>query len=138
MHDVAGETNKTVANSDDVDAFVAAVADGQRRADAALLVHLMADVTGQPAVLWGRAIIGFGTRHYRYESGREGDMPAVGFSPRKAQTVLYLTGGPDAYEDLLPGLGPYSTGKGCLYLKRVDRADTVTLRAMIARSFAAG
>jgi hypothetical protein len=67
-------------------------------------------------VLWGSSIIGFGSWHYRYPSGREGDTAAVGFSPRKAQTVLYLTGGMDLYEDLLTRLGQHRTGKGCLYL----------------------
>lgn len=129
--------NKTTATDGDVDAFITTIADGQRQRDARLLVDLMKEVTGQPPVLWGTAIIGFGSRHYRYPSGREGDTVAVGFSPRKAQTVLYLNGGMDLYEDLLAQLGQHTTGKGCLYLKRVDQADPPTLRAIIDRAYRA-
>ncbi|MEV4513703.1 DUF1801 domain-containing protein [Dactylosporangium sp. NPDC049525] len=129
------DTNQTTPGDGDVGAFVDTVTDERRRADARHLVELMGAVTGQPAVLWGRAIIGFGSRHYRYESGREGDMPAVSFSPRKAQTVLYLTGGLEVYEDLLARLGPHTTSKGCLYLKRVGDADDAVLRELVGRSF---
>jgi hypothetical protein len=134
---VADGANKTVATDGDVGAFLDGVADEQRRRDARLLVDVMREVTGQPAVLWGRAIIGFGSRHYRYASGREGDTVAVGFSPRKAQTVLYLTGALAEYGDLLARLGEHKTGGGCLYLKRVDRADAAALRDIIARSYRA-
>jgi hypothetical protein len=132
---VADVPNKTVATDGDVDAFVRTIADEQRRNDARLLVDLMRGVTGQPPVLWGTSIIGFGSRHYRYPSGREGDTAAVGFSPRKAQTVLYLTGGMDQYEDLLAQLGQHKTTTGCLYLKRVDQADPEILRNIIDRSY---
>lgn len=127
--------NKTTATDGDVDAFITTIADEQRRSDARLLVDLMKEVTGQPPVLWGTAIIGFGSQHYRYPSGREGDTVAVGFSPRKAQTVLYLNGGMDLYEDLLAQLGQHTTGKGCLYLKRVDQADQLALRAIVDRAY---
>jgi hypothetical protein len=129
------DTNITTPGDGDVGAFVDGVADERRRADARHLVELMGTVTGQPAVLWGRAIIGFGSRHYRYASGREGDVPAVSFSPRKARTVLYLNGGLDVYQDLLDRLGPHTTSKGCLYLQRVTDADDAVLRELIARSF---
>jgi hypothetical protein len=134
---VARSSNKTIATDGDVGAFLDAVADEQRRRGARLLLELMREVTGQPAVLWGTSIIGFGSRHYRYRSGREGDTPAVSFSPRKAQTVLYLTGGLATYEDLLTRLGPYQTGQGCLYLKRVDQAGAQALREIVARSYRA-
>lgn len=130
-------SNKTTATDGDVGAFVDAVADEQRRRDAQLLLSLMREVTGQPAVMWGTSIVGFGSRHYRYPSGREGDTLAVGFSPRKAQMVLYLTGVLDEYEDLLARLGRHQTGKGCLYLKRVDQADAAALRDIVARSYRA-
>ncbi len=129
------DRNQTTAGDGDVAAFVDGVADERRRDDARHLVELMGAVTGQPAVMWGTAIIGFGSRHYRYDSGREGDVPAVGFSPRKAQTVLYLTGGPEAYQDLLDRLGPHTLGKSCLYLKRVGDADDAVLRELVGRSF---
>jgi hypothetical protein len=132
---VADVPNKTAATDGDVGAFVRTIADEQRRGDAQLLVDLMREVTGQPPVLWGTSIIGFGSQHYRYPSGREGDTVAVGFSPRKAQTVLYLTGGMDLYEDLLTQLGQHTTGKGCLYLKRVNQADPRTLREIIDRAY---
>jgi Domain of unknown function (DU1801) len=132
---VAASSNKTTATEGDVGAFLDAIADEQRQGDAHLLVDLMREVTGQPPVMWGTSIIGFGSRHYRYPSGREGDTAAVGFSPRKAQTVLYLTGGLDEYEDLLARLGQHQTGKGCLYLKRVNQANAQALRDIIARSY---
>jgi hypothetical protein len=132
---MADSANKTIPTDGDVDAFVDAIADEQRRSDARLLVDLMREVTGQPPVLWGTSIIGFGSRHYRYASGREGDTAAIGFSPRKAQTVLYLTSGVDDYEDLLDRLGKHETGKGCLYLKRVDQADPQALRDIVTRSY---
>jgi hypothetical protein len=134
---VANEPNKTTATDGDVGAFLDTIPNEQRQSDARLLVDLMREVTGEPPVMWGASIIGFGSRHYRYASGREGDTVAVGFSPRKAQTVLYLTGGLDEYEDLLAGLGKYETGKSCLYLKRVDQADRQALRDVVARSYRA-
>ena len=121
----------------DVQGFVAGVADERRRRDAQALVELMGEVTGQPAVLWGTAIVGFGSRHYRYPSGREGDTAAVSFSPRAAHTVLYLTGGIEDYADLLDRLGPHRTGKGCLYLKQVEQVDPAALREIVARSYRA-
>jgi hypothetical protein len=127
--------NKTVATDGDVAAFVAAIADPTRRAEAQLLTDLMAEVTGERPAMWGSAIVGFGSVHYRYPSGREGDSPRVGFAPRKAQSVVYVRGGFDAYQDLLPQLGNHSTGKGCLYLKKVADADPAALRELIDRSY---
>ena len=129
--------NKTVATTGDVAAFIDTIADTQRQSDARLLVDLMREVTGQPPVMWGSGIIGFGSRHYRYESGREGDTVAVGFSPRKAQTSVYLTGPLEDYADLFARLGPHQTAKGCLYLKRVDQADAGALRDIVDRSYRA-
>ncbi len=134
---MTANTNKTAAGDGDVRAFIDTVADDQRRRDAQLLVDLMSEVTRQPAVMWGTSIVGFGSRHYRYESGREGDIAAVCFSPRKAQTVLYVTGGLELYDDLLAQLGPHQTGKGCIYLKRVDQVDPGALREIVARSYRA-
>jgi hypothetical protein len=115
--------NKTSPTGGDVAAFVGAVADPTRRAEAELLTELMAEVTGEPPAMWGTAIIGFGSVHYRYASGREGDSPRVSFAPRKTQSVVYVRGGFDSYDDLLPRMGNHSIGKGCLYLKRVENAD---------------
>lgn len=83
----------------------------------------------------GAAIVGFGSAHYRYPSGRHGDTPAVAFSPRKTQSVLYLTGGLGEYEGLLARLGPHRAGKGRLCLKQVDRIDSITLRELVERSY---
>ncbi len=117
--------------------FVAAVAHDVRRRDAQTLLDLMADVTGQPPVMWGPAIVGFGTYHYRYASGREGDSPVVGFSPRKAATTVYVLTGFDGEAELLARLGPHTTGRACLYLKRLDAVDLDVLRELVARSYTA-
>src|SRR3954467_3749724 len=107
--------NRTTATDADVAAFVAAVENSVRRRDAERLVTLMTRVTGERPRLWGPTIVGFGTYHYRYESGREGDMAAAGFSPRKAATTIYLPEGVGAHADLLAVLGPHTVGRGCLY-----------------------
>ena len=132
---MADRVNKTAPSKGDVATFIAAVADDRRRRDAQVLVEFMRELTGQPAVMWGTAIVGFGSRHYRYESGREGDVAAVGFAPRKAQTVLYVTGDLSQYEDVLTRLGKHQTGKGCLYLTGVDDVDATALREIVLRSY---
>jgi Domain of unknown function (DU1801) len=128
-------TNQTSPTDGDVTAFVAAIADDTRRMEAELLITAMSEVTGQPPTLWGPSIVGFGTKHLIYESGRELDYFRIGFAPRKAQIVLYVNGGFEAYQDLLPRLGKNSTGKGCLYLKKVADADPDALRELIDRSY---
>jgi hypothetical protein len=129
--------NSTVPTDRAVTEFVAAVPDPTRRADAGALVDLAVEVTGAKPVMWGSSIIGFGRRHYRYASGREGDVAAVSFSPRKNALTLYLTGSPDEYADLLTRLGPHSLGKGCLYLPGLDRVDLGVLRQVLDRSYRA-
>ena len=127
--------NKTVPSGQDVAAFVESIADETRRAEARLLIELMTDVTGQQPLLWGPSMVGFGSQHLTYASGRELDVFRVGFAPRKAQTVLYPAGGVEKYQDILPRLGKYSTGKGCLYLKKVADADPAALRELVDRSY---
>jgi hypothetical protein len=118
-----------------VEEFLAAVADENRRADAVALCELMQDVTGEPAAMWGPTIVGFGSYHYRYDSGHEGDAALVGFSPRKQNLVVYLVGGyEERYPALLEKLGPHKTGKGCLYLKRLAAVDQAVLRELIDRT----
>jgi hypothetical protein len=129
------ETNQTVPTGDDVTAFVDSIADDTRRGEARLLIEVMRDVTGEPPALWGTSIVGFGQQHLTYASGRELDYFRVGFAPRKAQTVLYPAGGVEKYQDILPRLGKYSTGKGCLYLKKVADADPAALRELVERSY---
>ena len=87
--------------------------------------------------MWGPSIIGFGSIHYKYESGREGDMPLVGFSPRKAASVLYGAIGFDGAEKLLAKLGKHTTGKGCLYIKKLSDVDQKVLQTLVAKSLAA-
>lgn len=127
--------NLTRPSDADVDAFVAAIGDDRRRGDARVLVELMRRATGADPVLWGPSIVGFGSHHYRYESGREGDQPAVAFSPRAAASTVYLRGGLDTYSDELAALGPHRLGKGCLYLARLDGVDLDVLAAMVRRSY---
>jgi len=120
----------------DVDAFVDAVPHPVRQRDARTLVDLLARVTGEAPALWGPAIVGFGSYHYRYESGRQGDMAAASFSPRKAATTIYLLDGVDAHADLLERLGPHTTGKGCLYVRDLDDVDLGVLEAIVRASYA--
>lgn len=127
--------NKTVPTGADVGEFIAAIPDPTRRQEAELLARVMTEVTGEPPVMWGPSIVGFGSLHLTYATGRELDVPRVGFSPRKAQSVLYIGGGFDGYADLLPRLGRHSTGAACLYLKRVADADPAALRELIDRSY---
>ena len=99
----------------------------------------MRSVTGEPPVMWGPSIIGFGSYHYRYESGRSGDAPLAGFSPRKANLVVYLVGGfEERYPELLEQLGPHRTGKACLYLRRLGEVDLDALRQLVERSVVVG
>jgi hypothetical protein len=124
-----------VPTSADVMAFIDAVPSQDRRSDARRLCELMGSVTGEPPVMWGPSVVGFGSYHYRYESGRTGDAPLAGFSPRKANLVVYLVGGfEDRYPALLDKLGPHKTGKSCLYLKRLDDVDVDVLRQLVERS----
>ncbi len=104
-------------------------------ADALALRDLMAEVTGAAPVTWGRGIVGFGSYHYRYPSGKEGDWFAVGLAARKTALTVYLPAGLDAVADLLPGLGPHTTGAGCLYLKRLADVDEKVLRRIVEETF---
>jgi hypothetical protein len=128
--------NKTKPTKLSVAAFIDTLADETRRADAKALVKLMQSATGEKPTMWGTSIIGFGSYHYTYESGREGDMPLVGFSPRKAATVLYGMTGLSSSEALLAKLGKHTTGKGCLYIKKLTDVDQKTLEALVVKSVA--
>jgi hypothetical protein len=126
--------NQTVATKASVDAFLAKVADKQKRADSQVLVKMMQEASGETAVMWGPAIVGFGSLHYKYASGREGDMPIIGFSPRKQDLTLYIGGGFDRYTELLAKLGKHRTGKVCLYVKRLEDVHLPTLKKLIRES----
>jgi Domain of unknown function (DU1801) len=128
-------SQKTLPTHDSAEEFIAAVPDETRRGDARKLCDLLGEWTGEPPVMWGASIVGFGSYHYRYDSGHEGTAPLVGFSPRKANLVVYLVGGvQDRYPKLLKQLGRHKVGKGCLYLKRLDDVDTNVLRELVERT----
>ena len=114
-------------------AFIKNVEDDRKRRDCRELVALMKDLTGHPPKMWGLSIIGFGTYHYKYASGREGDWLLTGFSPRKENLTLYLGLGLQD-RGLLAKLGKHKTGKGCLYIKRLDDIDRDVLRDLITAS----
>jgi uncharacterized protein DUF1801 len=120
-----------------VAAYIDALTDSNRRADAKALVKLMQNAAGEKPKMWGPSIIGFGSYHYRYDSGREGDSPLIGFSPRKAATVLYIMAGLSDCGALLAKLGKHTTGKGCLYIKKVADVDQKVLEALVVKSVAA-
>jgi len=123
---------KTLPTGEDPARFIDGVADEARREDARALCGLLADWTGEPPVMWGSSIVGFGRYDYRYESGFEGSAPLVGFAPRKAGLVLYLVSGfEERYSKVLDRLGPHKAGKGCLYLKRLDDADREALCELV-------
>ncbi|MFY7998498.1 MAG: DUF1801 domain-containing protein [Candidatus Kapaibacteriota bacterium] len=130
--------NKTQAESSrSVEDFLNAVENEQRRTDALAVLEIMHECTGFPAQMWGTSIVGFGTYHYKYESGREGDMPIVGFSPRKQDLTLYLVPyyeNRPAFVAALERLGKHKTGKACLYLKKLSDVDESVLRELISMS----
>jgi hypothetical protein len=129
--------NKTKATKLSVAAFIDSLTDPTRRADAKVLIKLMQSAAGEKPKMWGPSIIGFGSYHYKYESGREGDMPVVAFSPRKTATVLYGITGFGEAGALLAKLGNHTTGKGCLYIKNLADVDQHVLEALVVKSLAA-
>jgi hypothetical protein len=128
---------KTKQTKSSVEQFLNKVADEKRRKDCAALIKLMKRVTKQPPKMWGSSIVGFGSYHYKYASGHEGDTCMIGFSPRKDALTLYLMlGGLDRLAPLLKRLGKHKTGKGCLYIKTLDDVDLKVLEEIIRKSFA--
>jgi hypothetical protein len=123
--------NQTRPTGADVEAFLTSVADARRQDDARRMLSLMQEVTGEPPVMWGPSIVGFGSVHYRYASGREGDMPVVSFSPRQQALTLYGVIDPESAAERVQQLGKVTTGKGCLYVKRLDDVELPLLRTMI-------
>lgn len=123
--------NKTKPTKITAEDFLSTVTPEKRVGDARTLIALMERVSGEPAAMWGPSIIGFGSVHYRYDSGREGDMPAIAFSPRKAELALYVGASTPNIAALLPALGKHRTGKGCLYLKRLADVDGAVLAEVV-------
>jgi hypothetical protein len=128
---------KTKANEASVEGFLEAVDNPARRADARTVCAMLERVTGEAPKMWGPGIVGFGAYRYRYDSGHEGEMCRIGFSPRKAQLVLYILSGFDGQAGLLARLGRHKTGKGCLYIGRLADVDPGVLEALAARSWQA-
>ena len=127
---------KTQPTSADVGAFLASVEDEQKRADCRQICAWMQEATGAPPQMWGASIVGFGSYHYRYASGREGDWFLTGFAPRAQNISLYIMAGFSAYEELMNRLGKYKTGKSCLYIKRLSDVDSEVLKELINESLA--
>jgi len=128
--------NKTKPTPASVDDFIAAIDNPRRRADALKSLAIYQQVTGLPPVMWGPSIIGFGSIHYAYESGREGDMPAAGFSPRKASMTFYVGDEFEGAPALYARLGKYKKSVACLYINKLDDVDLDVLREIIARQYA--
>jgi hypothetical protein len=126
--------NKTKPTKLSAAAFIDALTDGTQRADTKALVKLMQSAAGEKAMMWGPSIIGFGSYRYMYESGREGDMPLVGFSPRRAATVLHGLMGSGESEALLVTLGKHTIGKGFLYIKKLGDVDQEVLGALVVKA----
>ncbi len=127
---------KTQPNDTSVEQFLNTVENDTKREDSFTILELMRQVTGSDPIMWGDSIIGFGTYHYKYASGREADWFLTGFSPRVQNLTLYIMSGFDEYDDLLGKLGKHSTGKSCLYVKRLENIDLDILKELIAKSVA--
>jgi hypothetical protein len=127
---------KTQATNASVGDYIAAQADAQRRSDCEALVQLMTRITQQAPVMWGPSIVGFGSYHYRYDSGREGDSCLLGFSSRKADLTIYATLGFEGAQALLDQLGKHKTAKACLYIKRLSDIHLPALEALLAHALA--
>ena len=125
---------KTKPTDKSVDLFLKRVENPTKREDSFKILELMKELTKEEPVMWGDSIVGFGKYHYKYASGREGDWPLVGFSPRKQNLTLYIMSGFDKYSELLENLGKYKTGKSCLYINKLKDVDTKILKELILES----
>jgi hypothetical protein len=127
--------NKTKATKGSVTAFLNTIKEKERREDCFEILEMMRKVTHIDPIMWGSAIVGFGTYHYVYESGREGDNIILGFSPRKKNISIYLVGGADHVEAELANLGKYARGKGCLYINSLGEVKKGVLEKIFAKSY---
>lgn len=125
---------KTKVNDASVTKFIEGVVDEQKRNDCFEILKLMKQVTKEEPKMWGATIVGFGSYHYKGKSGREGDWMLIGFSPRKQNLTLYLTGGFETHSDLLKKLGKFTTSVGCLYVKSLDDVDRKVLKELVQAS----
>jgi len=131
---MAKNTNKTIENENSVAGFIATIADETKRADSFKLAELMEGASGQKAKMWGPAIVGFGSYHYKYESGREGDAPLIAFSPRKSSLTLYLPGF-ESKEQLLQKLGKHKQSGGCTHIVKLTDVDISALKELLKEAF---
>lgn len=134
---MAKAKNKTTVNDASVIAFLNAVKDDQKREDSFKILEMMERLSGYPPKMWGTSIVGFGEYHYKYESGREGDMCRIGFSPRAQNLTLYMITGYSEKGDELSRLGKHKLGKSCLYIKRLSDVDEAVLEEMIVKDLKA-
>lgn len=125
---------KTKENDGNVKNFLNSVEDLNKREDCFHVLEIMQEITGAPPKMWGKTMVGFGSYHYKYASGREGDWFLTGFSPRKQYLTLYLNSGFEENNPFLSELGKYKTGKGCLYIKKLEDVDDSVLRKLIRNS----
>mgnify|MGYP002623800706 CR=1 FL=1 len=125
---------KTQPTGASVRAFLDGIEDERKRRDAKAVARIMKRVTGEPPKMWGPSIVGYGSYHYVYDSGREGDFMLAGFSPRKQALTLYIMSGFSGHKGLMKKLGRHTTGKSCLYVKTLDDVDLAVLEELIARS----
>lgn len=125
---------KTQPNDASVEAYLQGIEPEKKQEDSRAILKLMRRVTGEEARMWGDSIVGFGSYHYRYASGREGDWFLTGFAARKRNLTLYIMAGFDEYEAVLKRLGKYKTGKSCLYINKIEDVDLKALEELIARS----
>jgi len=131
---MAESAPKTVPTNASVSAFLNAIEDPDRRRDCKAVAKMLKRVTGAKPKMWGPSIVGYGSYHYRYASGREGDWPLAGFSPRKNDLTLYVMSGFEGSKGLLKKLGKHKTGKACLYLKRLADVDMDVLEELVTKS----
>ena len=122
---------KTQPTNQSVKEFLNQIQEPERRADCFEIVKIMEKITGEKPTMWGPSIVGFGSYHYKYASGREGDWPMTGFSPRKKDLTLYIMMGFEKHADLMEKLGKHSTSKSCLYIKRLSDVHIPTLKKLM-------
>ena len=128
--------NKTKQNQASVEDFINSVEDEIKRGDCRTIDKLFREISGEEPKMWGASIVGYGTYHYKYESGREGDFMRIGFSPRKQNLTLYIMPGFGKYDDLLSRLGKHKTGKSCLYIKKLADVEMSVLQELARKSLA--
>lgn len=127
--------NKTRTTKASVEDFLNGVESEEKRNDSFKLLQIMKGISNEKPVLWGPSMIGFGSYHYKYESGREGDLFIIGFSPRKTALTVYIMPGFERFHELMKNLGKYKTGKSCLYIKRLSDIDMSVLKELIKASY---